>query len=98
MRHLTRPFSGQPGRSPAADQPWPRRLLAVGVALLAGASLAVPAPPSGPASAAPAATYNYAEALQQSLLFYEAQQAGRLPDWNRVSWRGDSAPTDGAGA
>ena len=23
MRHLTRPFSGQPGRSPAADQPWP---------------------------------------------------------------------------
>ncbi|RAO14847.1 glycoside hydrolase family 9 protein [Micromonospora noduli] len=98
MRHLTRPFSGQPGRSPAADQPWPRRLLALGVALLTGASLAVTAPPSGPASAAPAATYNYAEALQKSLLFYEAQQSGRLPDWNRVSWRGDSALTDGASA
>ncbi|WP_444950480.1 glycoside hydrolase family 9 protein [Micromonospora ureilytica] len=98
MRHLTRPFSGQPGRSPAADQPWPRRLLTIGVALLTGASLAVTAPPSGSASAAPAATYNYAEALQKSLLFYEAQQSGRLPDWNRVSWRGDSALTDGASA
>ncbi|MCG5466120.1 glycoside hydrolase family 9 protein [Micromonospora sp. NPDC053740] len=98
MRHLTRPFSGQPGRSPAADQPWPRRLLTLGVALLTGASLAVTAPPSEPASAAPAATYNYAEALQKSLLFYEAQQSGRLPDWNRVSWRGDSALTDGASA
>ncbi|MEO3821043.1 glycoside hydrolase family 9 protein [Plantactinospora sp. B24E8] len=46
-------------------------------------------------TAAPA-DFNYAEALQKSLLFYEAQQSGRLPDWNRVSWRGDSALTDGA--
>ncbi|WCN83055.1 glycoside hydrolase family 9 protein [Micromonospora sp. LH3U1] len=97
MRHPTRPASGRPGRFPAADQPWPRRLLATGVALLTGLSLAVTVPPSGPASAAPA-TYNYAEALQKSLFFYEAQQSGRLPDWNRVSWRGDSALTDGADA
>ncbi len=39
---------------------------------------------------------NYGEALQKSILFYEAQQAGKLPDWNRVSWRGDSTPNDGA--
>lgn len=38
----------------------------------------------------------YGEALQKSLLFYEAQQAGPLPDWNRVEWRGDSVPDDGA--
>lgn len=96
MRHLTRPSTGHPGQSPVADQPWPRRLLAAGVALLTGLSLAVTAPPAGPASAAPA--FNYAEALQKSLLFYEAQQSGKLPDWNRVSWRGDSALTDGAAA
>ncbi|MFG1868326.1 glycoside hydrolase family 9 protein [Micromonospora arborensis] len=94
MRHPTRPVSGRPGRSPA-DQPWPRRLLAAGIALLTGLSLVVAGPASSPASAAPA-TYNYAEALQKSLFFYEAQQSGRLPDWNRVSWRGDSALTDGA--
>ena len=34
--------------------------------------------------------FNYGEALQKSILFYETQQAGELPDWNRVSWRGDS--------
>ena len=39
---------------------------------------------------------NYGEALQKSILFYEAQQAGKLPDWNRVPWRGDSTPNDGA--
>ncbi|SCG66516.1 processive endocellulase [Micromonospora echinaurantiaca] len=82
-----------PRRPRPADQPWPRRLLAAGAALAAGLALAVVAP-APPASAAPA--FNYAEALQKSLLFYEAQQSGRLPDWNRVSWRGDSALTDGA--
>lgn len=44
--------------------------------------------------AAPA--INYTEALQKSLFFYEAQQSGKKPAWNRVSWRGDSALTDGA--
>lgn len=34
--------------------------------------------------------YNYAEALQKSLFFYEVQQAGTLPDWNQVSWRANS--------
>ena len=40
------------------------------------------------------AQFNYAEALQKSLYFYEAQQAGPLPEWNRVSWRGDSTMSD----
>ena len=34
--------------------------------------------------------YNYAEALQKSMFFYEVQQAGKLPDWNYVTWRADS--------
>ena len=34
--------------------------------------------------------YNYAEALQKSLFFYQAQQSGKLPEWNEVSWRADS--------
>ena len=34
--------------------------------------------------------YNYAEALQKSVFFYEVQQAGKLPEWNNVPWRGDS--------
>src|SRR6266498_2622661 len=41
-------------------------------------------------------TFNYGEALQKSLFFYEAQQSGVLPDWNRVNWRGDSGLNDGA--
>ncbi|WP_428961283.1 glycoside hydrolase family 9 protein [Micromonospora fluostatini] len=86
MRHRTRPSRGRP---------WLRRLLAAGTALTSGLALAVTAPTAVAAAAAAAPTFNYAEALQKSLLFYEAQQSGELPEWNRVSWRGDSALTDG---
>lgn len=41
-------------------------------------------------------TNNYGEALQKSILFYEAQQTGKLPEWNRFPWRGDSTLEDGA--
>ena len=44
--------------------------------------------------AASGSTQNYAEALQKSLYFYECQQAGPLPDWNRVEWRADSTMID----
>jgi hypothetical protein len=47
---------------------------------------------TGPARAA---DFNYAEALQKSLYFYEAQQSGRLSPNNRVAWRGDSCLEDG---
>jgi len=39
---------------------------------------------------------SYGEALQKSILFYEAQQTGKLPEWNRIPWRGDSTLEDGA--
>ncbi|GGS88331.1 endoglucanase [Planobispora rosea] len=78
------------------------------LAVLALAALtAVPAPAVSAASAASgssgssasaAAEFNYAEALQKSIWFYEAQQSGKLPSWNRVSWRGDSALDDGKDA
>lgn len=42
--------------------------------------------------------YNYGEALQKSLLFYELQRAGDLPDATRCNWRGDSAMSDGSDA
>lgn len=35
-------------------------------------------------------SYNYGEALQKSMFFYEVQQSGKLPDWNSVPWREDS--------
>lgn len=47
------------------------------------------------AKAAPA-DFNYAEALQKSIYFYEAQRSGDLPETNRVEWRGDSGLQDGA--
>jgi len=40
--------------------------------------------------------FNYTEALQKALFFYEAQRSGPLPVNNRVSWRGPSGLTDGA--
>ena len=42
------------------------------------------------------AQFNYGEALQKSLLFYETQQSGVLPDWNRINWRSNSGINDGA--
>lgn len=56
------------------------------------------------AGAAPRATqaqtppFNYAEALQKSLYFYDAQRSGPLPAGFRVAWRGPSALNDGADA
>lgn len=37
---------------------------------------------------------NYEKALQLSLLFYDAQKSGHLPNTHRVPWRGDSALED----
>ena len=39
--------------------------------------------------------FNYGEALQKSFLFYESQRAGKLPQDNRIDWRGDSTLRDG---
>lgn len=40
--------------------------------------------------------YNYGEALQKSLLFYELQRSGDLPEQVRCNWRGDSCLSDGS--
>jgi endoglucanase len=61
---------------------WRSRLLAACLAFLATPLLAQ--------------QFNYTEALQKSLFFYEAQRSGDLPASNRVNWRGDSGMQDGA--
>ncbi|MEM9005334.1 MAG: glycoside hydrolase family 9 protein, partial [Cyanobacteria bacterium P01_F01_bin.86] len=48
-----------------------------------------------PQNSTPNGKFNYAEALQKSFLFYEAQRAGDLPEDNRIPWRGDSVLEDG---
>ena len=60
------------------------------------ASSAVSALPAGVMTTVNAADskFNYADALDKSLFFYEAQQAGPLPEWNRVEWKADSAMHD----
>ncbi len=45
-------------------------------------------------SAASSSDYDYGEALQKSMFFYQAQMSGVLPEWNVVSWRSDSMTTD----
>lgn len=59
-------------------------------AMLAGSAAAYTAPSVN----AVGFEANYAEALQKSLYFYECQQAGPLPEWNRVEWRADSTMID----
>ncbi|MBR3417208.1 MAG: glycoside hydrolase family 9 protein, partial [Oscillospiraceae bacterium] len=59
-------------------------------AVLAGMAQSVPA-----VSVTAASDLDYAKALQMSLYFYECQQAGKLPEWNRVEWRGDAGLNDG---
>jgi len=43
-----------------------------------------------------AQSYNYAEVLQKSMFFYEAQRSGTLPADNRITWRSHSALSDGS--
>ena len=47
-----------------------------------------------PGSCECSAKYDYAEVLEKSMLFYEAQRAGPLPANNRIPWRGDSNLND----
>lgn len=43
-----------------------------------------------------AANFNYGEALQKAIMFYEFQRSGKIPEDSRNNWRGDSGMTDGA--
>ncbi|MGN0591790.1 MAG: glycoside hydrolase family 9 protein, partial [Ruminococcus sp.] len=49
---------------------------------------------TGSVSAEPNSAYNYGEALQKSMFFYEVQQCGVLPEWNEVQWRDDCMTND----
>ncbi len=46
------------------------------------------------ASAEANPAYNYGEALQKSMFFYQVQQSGPIADWNEVSWRADCMVND----
>jgi hypothetical protein len=39
--------------------------------------------------------HNYGEALAKSILFFEGQRSGKLPPTQRMTWRKDSAFSDG---
>ncbi|XP_039123894.1 LOW QUALITY PROTEIN: endoglucanase 1-like [Dioscorea cayenensis subsp. rotundata] len=41
-------------------------------------------------------TLDYADALEKSIIFFEAQRSGKLPADQRVTWRGNSGLSDGA--
>ncbi|KAK7386965.1 hypothetical protein VNO78_27379 [Psophocarpus tetragonolobus] len=43
-----------------------------------------------------ASPVNYGEALSKSILFFEGQRSGKLPDSQRMKWRKDSALRDGS--
>ncbi len=62
--------------------------------VLSALLLASSAMPVSSANVFAAVSPNYAEALQKSLFFYECQQAGPLPEWNRVEWKADSTMID----
>ncbi len=68
------------------------------VAVISAAVLAftgtAAAVPTAMAAAEPSTDYNYGEALQKSMFFYEVQQCGELPEWNEVTWRADAMTND----
>lgn len=49
----------------------------------------------GPQLTAAGGAFNYGEALEKSLLYFEAQRSGKIPAGQRVKWRGDSGLKDG---
>ena len=71
-----------------------KRLLAAAVSAVVSLSSMTAALPAVTNVAAADSKYNYGEALQKSMFFYQVQQAGELPDWNEVSWRADSMEND----
>jgi endoglucanase len=70
---------------------WNRRIAGlVGLLVLASGAVLI----THTADAA-VSKYNYAEALQKAIWFYDAQREGKLPATNRVPWRADSFLADG---
>jgi len=65
-------------------------LSSIGAALLLAALGVVALPRTAHAAPSTTGVFDYAEALQDSMFFYEAQRSGQLPPDNEVDWRGDS--------
>lgn len=63
--------------------------------VLAATTTPTAAPTVTPTSSS-STNFNYGEALQKSLMFYELQRSGKLPADKRDNWRGDSALSDGS--
>jgi hypothetical protein len=79
----------------------PYRRLTIAGTILTAVMMLTAALPSATTHSAAAATpqssnFNYGEALQKAIWFYEAQISGPKPAFSRVSWRGDSALGDGS--
>ena len=90
-----------PGRRPK-PKPWPMkpRFFKRGLSLLVALALAmlgtVAVQRAAHAAPSPTGEFDYAQALQDSMFFYEAQRSGQLPPDNEVNWRGDSDLADGS--
>jgi len=102
-------FLGAPGNVSAPPKNVEFRRTATPVPALPVAKIQPPAPDTPPSPVRPVPTpasgqqtplaesdFNYAEALQKALFFYDAQRSGPLPDNFRVGWRGASALRDGS--
>ena len=83
-----------------------KKLLSLLLSLLITGTFSVPAcavqsstlGTSVTASAAESDTYNYGEAMQKAIMFYEFQRSGKTSPDQRNNWRGDSGMNDGADA
>lgn len=42
------------------------------------------------------ASHDYGDALSKCILFFEGQRSGKLPSTQRMTWRKDSALSDGS--
>lgn len=45
--------------------------------------------------AADGESFDYGEAMAKTLMFFEAQRSGKLPENQSIKWRGDSGLRDG---
>ena len=59
---------------------------------LAGTVMMMMTTPIGPM----ATSFDYADALSKSILFFEGQRSGKLPSTQRITWRKDSGLQDGS--
>ncbi|XP_071527884.1 uncharacterized protein [Panulirus ornatus] len=79
----------------SGEQPFVVMIVMNGVQIC-DAAITTPPPSVNPCPSTGMLPYDYSQALCMSYLFYEAQRSGLLPADQRVTWRGDSALTDGS--